>query len=142
MSRVWLSLAGLMLALPLVAIGQEQPVRADPHPGDAVFKRWDADGNGVLSQQEFRRGWDTLRQRAAVTRLRAQFERVDRNDDGAIDDQEYRGLLLVRRAGDQAPPLSRFDGNKDGRLQFDEYVSMVRQMGPVPAGTAGKDSPE
>lgn len=140
MMRTAAWLGTLMLALPLAAAAQSG-VRAEAHPGDAVFAKWDADHNGVLSREEFRKGWDTLRTRAAVTRLRGQFDRVDRNDDGALDQDEFRNLVLVRRAGDKAPPLSRFDANKDGKLQFDEYVVMVRQMGPQPASrpaTGGK----
>lgn len=133
MKRLAACLTGLLLALPLAAMAQKSDVRAETHPADAVFKRWDADGNGVLSREEFRKGWQARNEQLALNRLRSQFDRVDANKDGALDTTEYGNLILVRRAGDKAPPLSRFDANKDGKLQFDEYLVMVRQMAPQPA---------
>ena len=46
----------------------------------------------------------------------------------AIDAAEYGKLLLVERAGNGAPPLSMFDTDKDQRLQFPEYLALVRHM--------------
>jgi hypothetical protein len=38
--------------------------------------------------------------------------------------------MLIKRAGASAPPLSKFDANQDQRLQFGEYVQLVRELGP------------
>ncbi|MDY0023190.1 hypothetical protein, partial [Arenimonas caeni] len=70
-------------------------------------------------------------------RLRTQFDRADANKDQAIDEKEYQGLVLVRRAGANARPLSRYDANKDGKLQFEEYLVMVQDMAPRTAAPAG-----
>lgn len=147
---------GLALALALsVGHAQTQPTaRPAPQAGqgaepatapvEAAFARWDADHDGVLSPGEFRAGWIAqarAARRAAAealqARLRGQFEAVDGNDDEAIDAGEYPRLVLVRRAGKSAPALSLFDGNHDGRLQFAEYLQLVRQLAkPDRAGKA------
>lgn len=124
-----------VLALAIAAPAFAQAAKPQPQPAsneiDALFAAWDADHNGVLSQQEFRGGWNTLRQQAesrVEARLRDQFDKVDGNHDGAIAAGEYGNLLLVRQAGKSAPPLSAFDANHDQRLQFGEYLALVRDM--------------
>ena len=104
-----------------------------------AFKAWDKDGNGNLSLVEFRTGWQQV-QRVAETqaRLRHQFATVDANDNGAIDPAEYGSLLLVKNAGKNAPQMSVFDGNKDGKLAFGEYVKLVQTLAPQEAKDTAK----
>jgi Ca2+-binding EF-hand superfamily protein len=115
---------------------QAAPAAAGPDAMiDAMFKAWDADHNGVLSQAEFRKGWDSIRDRAEAkveTRLREQFDKVDANGNGAVDAGEYGKLLLVQRAGKSAPPLSTFDRNGDQRLDFDEYMTLISRLVATP----------
>lgn len=133
------TLLGLLFAQ---ALAVASPAAAAPEaPADAMFSAWDANKDGALSKEEFRAGWLLLRQRAALARLRAQFDRADANDDQAIDADEYRTLVLVRRAGDAAPPLSRFDASKDGKLQFEEYLAMVQDLARDTAPAAEEGSP-
>ena len=110
---------------------QASPLRAEPSPPqvDATFAAWDRDHNGALSLQEFRDGSRGMRRKAGVRdRLHQQFEAVDADGNDAIDAAEYGKLLLVERAGNGAPPLSMFDTDKDQRLQFPEYLALVRHM--------------
>jgi len=109
-------------------------------PAAEAFKAWDRDGNGSLSLVEFRAGWQQV-QRAAETqaRLRQQFTTVDANKNGAIDPAEYGSLVLVKQAGKNAPQMSVFDGNRDGKLAFAEYVRLVQALAPKDAAKdAGK----
>lgn len=135
-------LLAIVFALaPVLAQAQASPAAApQERPADAMFRAWDANKDGSLSKEEFRAGWAGLRQRAAANaeaRLRVQFDRADANDDQAIDANEYKSLLLVRRAGDAAPPLSRFDASKDGKLQFEEYLVLVQELAPRAAPAEG-----
>lgn len=136
-------LAALLALAPSLAVAQANPAPAPQElPADAMFRAWDSNKDGSLSKEEFRAGWAGLRQRAAAdaeARLRLQFDRADANDDQGIDANEYKSLLLVRRAGDAAPPLSRFDASKDGKLQFPEYLVMVQELAPRPAAPAAAE---
>ena len=137
------------LAVGLVASAgwaQQAPASKPPAAAaaqvNATFSAWDADKNGVLSRSEFEAGWMVLRQAAeAQERLRAQFHKVDSNGNGAIDAGEYPNLLLVKGAGAAALPLSSFDANKDQRLEFGEYVSLVRRMSASKPAAPAKKAP-
>lgn len=107
------------------------PVKAQPNPADATFSAWDVDHGGSLSQQEFRNGWEQARRATEFQgRLRQQFAIVDINKSGAIEPVEYGSLILVKEAGKSAPPFSSFDANKDGKLQFAEYLKLVQTLAP------------
>jgi Ca2+-binding EF-hand superfamily protein len=140
--RAFVLVLALAAAAPAFAQAAKPQPQPQPQPAsneiDALFAAWDADHNRVLSQQEFRGGWNTLRQQAesrVEARLRDQFDKVDGNHDGAIDAGEYGNLLLVRQAGKSAPQLPAFDANHDQRLQFGEYLSLVGSMA-APAARA------
>ena len=104
-----------------------------------AFKAWDKNADGNLSPVEFRAGWQQV-QRVAETqaRLRHHFATVDANDNGAIDPAEYVSLLLVKNAGKNAPQMSVFDANKDGKLAFGEYVKLVQTLAPQEAKDTAK----
>jgi Ca2+-binding EF-hand superfamily protein len=112
------------------------PPQARPaaDPAAEAFKAWDRDRDGNLSLVEFRAGWQQV-QRVAETqaRLRQQFTTVDANKNGAIDPAEYGSLVLVKQAGKNAPQMSVFDGNRDGKLEFGEYVRLVQALAPKDA---------
>jgi hypothetical protein len=113
------------------------PARSADAVIDAQFKAWDADRDGELSQAEFATGMAAFRRRAeaateAAVRLREQFDRIDANRNDGIDAGEYANLQLVRAAGEAAPALSDFDRNRDQRLQFAEYLSLVARLAPAP----------
>lgn len=122
-------------APPKPAAPQARPAAEDP-AGDA-FKAWDKDRDGSLSLVEFRAGWQQVQRAAEVqARLRHQFATVDANKNNAIDPAEYGSLMLVRQAGKNAPQMSVFDANHDGKLGFGEYVKLVQTLAPE----AGKDA--
>jgi len=127
-----------VLSLSFAHAACAQAVAAKPAVGaekagdtqiEAAFAAWDLDRNGVLSRTEFRSGWMALRRAEALqARLRTQFHAVDANKNNAIDASEYGSLLLVKRAGSAAPPLSAFDSNKNQRLEFGEYLELVQRL--------------
>ena len=113
------------------ASGRPANLRAEPVPPqvDKTFERWDTDHDKALSQQEFRNGWRDMRRAVQVREgLQHQFSSVDANGNKAIDANEYGHLLLIQQAGKAAPPLSAYDANKNQRLEFTEYLDLVRRM--------------
>jgi len=147
--------AGLAVATLLVATSAfaQQPAPAarpagapaqQPPGPDAVFNAWDKNKDGALSKQEFSDGWALARDELAVQRLHQEFQRRDANKSGRIEADEYAKLAIVQRAGKSAPALSAFDKNKDGGLDFPEYLDFVRtgmkalQATPAPAPAARK----
>lgn len=133
-SRI-LAFAALALACAQVSAQAQQPARQPaPAPAsqqaDAAFAAWDTDRNRSISQQEFRNGWASMQRRIVAEGLRAQFNQIDANRNGAIDANEYGNLMLIKRAGRSAPALATFDANKDQRLQFQEYAAMVQRLTP------------
>lgn len=107
------------------------PPQARPaaDPAADAFKAWDRDRDGTLSLVEFRAGWQQVQRTAEMqSRLRQQFATVDVNKNNAIDPGEYGSLVLVKQAGKSAPQMSMFDGNRDGKLEFNEYLRLVQTL--------------
>lgn len=119
----------LSIALALLAAAPafaQQPLQGGP---DATFAAWDKDGNGALTKDEFRAGWASTRDELAMRRLHTEFARHDADKSGKLEAGEYAKLALVVRAGKSAPQMSAFDKNKDGGLQFPEYLDFVKVAG-------------
>jgi len=138
-----LAVSGAMLLVgALQAAAQTAPASATPSkavaapdPAGEAFKAWDKDRNASLSLVEFRAGWQQVQRVADVqARLRHQFGTVDVNRNNAIDPAEYGNLVLVKQAGKNAPQMSVFDGNRDGKLAFGEYVKLVQTLSAQQAG--------
>ena len=121
----------LLLAASAPLLAQQAAPAAGGNAVEAIFARWDTDRNGLL----FSKGW--AEQAVAARKsameavqegLQAQFDAIDANDNAAIDADEYDGLVLVQRAGSAAPALAAFDANGDARLQYAEYLQLVRRL--------------
>jgi hypothetical protein len=122
------SIAAQTAAVTGPIVAEQVPARVA-----ATFAAWDVNKDKVLSQQEFVAGWRNLQRAAAVEAgLRRQFSVVDADRSGAIDGKEYGNLLLIKRAGKAAPLLSSFDANRNQRLEFPEYLELVRRMTATP----------
>jgi len=135
--------AGSLLAVQMAA-AQTRPTQTPPRPASTAaqpqvddatrtFRAWDKNGDGQLSVAEFSDGFKRARTAAvAEARLRRQFAAIDANNNRAIDPNEFTNLVLVKNAGRNAPPLSRFDANGNGKLEFGEYVKLVEALAPKP----------
>lgn len=121
-------------------------LRAEPVPPavDAAFRAWDVDHDDSLSLTEFRNGWRRFRRgprQTAAAGLRRQFDRLDANDNSGLDRTEYPDMVLVKRAGELAPPFSEIDRNNDQKLDFAEYTGLVRRLQEVRAKGAPAKRP-
>jgi len=114
--------AGAKQAAP--ANGQA-PERATP---ETVFNAWDKDKNKSLSMEEFKAGWTEIQMRQIVGKLHQNFVAMDANKSGALEQNEFANLEIIKKAGAKAPMLSAYDTDKNGKLEFKEYVEMVSTM--------------
>jgi hypothetical protein len=123
---------GLAVLLPASARVRPQAANVTPSVGvmspAMVFASWDRDSSRTLSPDEFKAGWARMEQAVARRQLQVQFDLHDRNRSGSIDRAEYATLELIRKAGAAAPAHSSFDADKNGALEFDEYVAMVAAL--------------
>ena len=106
------------------AAGQAQQ-KATP---EAVFASWDKDKNKSLSFEEFKGGWTEVQMRQTVAKLHQNFVAMDSNKSGALEQNEFANLELIKKAGAKAPMMSAFDADKNGKLEFKEYVEMIGTM--------------
>jgi collagen type III alpha len=95
--------------------------------GKAFFRRMDRDNDGKLSKDE------------APERMKENFDRIDTNGDGFIDEAEFSRVMqgMARRPGgpgegrsDRPDPkqmLKRLDTNGDGKLSKDELPERMRE---------------
>ena len=102
-----------------------QQARATP---ESVFNAWDKDKNKALSVEEFRAGWTDIQMRQTVGKLHANFVAMDTNKSGALEQNEFANLELIKKAGAKAPMMSAFDADKNGKLEFKEYVELIGSM--------------
>ena len=134
-----LTLSALVVGALFAATAANAQAQAAPQARPAVdettrtFRAWDKNGDSQLSLAEFTEGFQRARRAAEVAAsLRRQFATIDADHSGVIDPTEYPNLMLVKNAGRNAPPLSRFDANGNGKLEFNEYVKLVEALSPRP----------
>ena len=87
---------------------------------------FDADGNGAWSLQEFLRALNDPSSDEEETLL--EFQSWDRDGDGLISEAELNDLLTNIGAVELVPLLEELikeaDGNGDGKIDFDEFISV------------------
>ncbi|BCT91871.1 hypothetical protein LYSHEL_08950 [Lysobacter helvus] len=140
--KTWIVLMAALVAP--VAFAQQQagkpvaaPAAAEQGQGaDAMFAAWDANHDGSISKDEFRAGFVQVRDALTVQRLHAEFERRDANHDGKLQASEYAQMMLVQRAGKNAPPMSAFDKDKNQSLDFPEYLDALKTLAKSQPATA------
>ncbi|MCI4568310.1 hypothetical protein [Lysobacter sp. CFH 32150] len=100
-----------------------------PARTEVLFGALDTNKDKALSLQEFQAGYAGLQRAIALeVRLREQFRTVDADRSGAIEAGEYANLVLVKQAGAAAPGLAAFDANKNQKLEFVEYLTVVHRL--------------
>jgi Ca2+-binding EF-hand superfamily protein len=133
-NRVTASVLCLATALLVANLAQAQSTSAksaaaatpnQPATPDAIFAHWDKDKNKSLSLEEFSAGWKEVQMTASLRKLHANFVAMDANKSGSLEASEYANLELVKKSGSSAPQMSTFDADKNQRLDFKEYVSLV-----------------
>ena len=137
MSKRNILAATAVAALALAFAGTASAQAAGAKPGatpqqqaspEDVFNRWDKDKNKSLSLDEFRAGFGEVAMANAVRKLHQNFTAMDKNKSGALEQDEFANLELIKKAGSKAPMMSAYDADKNGKLEFKEYVSLIETM--------------
>jgi Ca2+-binding EF-hand superfamily protein len=121
--------AGTVLAqaaAPAAAPAAKAPVQSQSP--DEVFTRWDKDKNKSLSLEEFKAGFNEVEKANLLRKLHANFVAMDTNKSNALEANEFANLELIKKAGAKAPMMSAFDTDKNGKLDFKEYVGLIGTM--------------
>ena len=124
--------------MEVIAKQELEPSADKPPTPEDVIKRFDGDGDGKISKEEFPNA--------------EMFDRLDRDGDGFLTKEEIPGQLLRRMAGQQrrspflSPPLIRFSKEKVvvllGNTVYKLSKSDLTLEGAVqlePEGTIGKE---
>jgi len=130
--------AGLAAAVAATLTGNAMAQAAGAKPAGAgeqkaatpemIFNAWDKDKNKSLSAEEFKAGWTEIQMRQVIAKLHQQFVQMDNNKSGALEQNEFSNLEVIKKAGAKAPMMSAFDTDKNGKLEFKEYVEMISTM--------------
>lgn len=83
-----------------------------------LLRRYDADGDGVLSDAE-KAVAKADRQAAADQRIDAFFDKADKNSDGKLDRQE------LKKVGPRARMIAKADADKDGFITKAELKAHI-----------------
>ena len=107
-----------------------KPAAAKPRMAtpDETFAQWDQDKNKSLSLEEFKAGFQMGQAQVAVRKLHGNFVAMDKNKSNFIEQDEYANLEIIKKAGAKAPVLATFDVDKNGKLDFKEYVKLIETM--------------
>lgn len=78
-----------------------QIIRTSPFSFEEIFKRMDSDGNGVISQVEFRNAIKQLKLGLKSTEIDQLMSRIDTNNDGKIDWKEFMAKFKQKDIDDR-----------------------------------------
>jgi Ca2+-binding EF-hand superfamily protein len=134
MATVWMVPTGIVLSAE-----KRSPFARGAEVPEEIRKLLDADGDGVVTDEETRHAAAELERQARVKsdRAKAIIEAFDNNRDGAIDGNEAaEAAARARIAADGighvvAEIFSQIDKNADGFVSQIEFALVVKQMGAL-----------
>lgn len=119
-----------------------------------VFATFDKNGDGLISQQEMRESFDTLRLCMSDEELLYTIRTVDVNGDGSVDFDEFVTLYqsmnckgpqedeanrdLTDEEADLVEAFGVFDQNGDGLITVEELQSVLKSLGLKEGRTIGE----
>jgi Ca2+-binding EF-hand superfamily protein len=135
---------------------------------EQIFADMDQDGNGEVTQKEFRNGMRQLGIGLTSKEIDKIMQRIDENGDGVIDYQEFFAILganlgfdrkMVERANNKLADLKEkmqkymtshgdayrtFDASQVGKMSFTDFNLLVTEIArvsntPAPAYAVIKD---
>ena len=142
-------------------------IRASPYSIEDIFKEMDSDNSGTLSLLEFRNAMRKLNIGLSAKDIDGLLARIDTNNDGQIDWQEFQKQFKSSETENQIKSscqarlnslrmhmgsfmlsardaFSQFDPEHSGKLSFNSFTALVQRLcelarEPVPAFPVIKD---
>lgn len=122
------TLAGTAVAQTVA--GNKAAAESQPATPEQIFAHWDKDKSSSLSLEEFRAGWQEIQVGNLLRKLHNNFVAMDANKSGSLEQSEFSSLEMVKKAK-STPQMSTYDTDKNQKLDFKEYVGMVKAMAPA-----------
>ncbi|CAH1244824.1 TNNC2 [Branchiostoma lanceolatum] len=131
---------GTISSSELKAVVKEFGLPPCEHLVEQIIKDCDTNGNGTLELDEFNVVIQVLQQvKAAMAdpatmeaEMKQMFQEFDKNGDGFLTKEEMQTALTkvhsINMTGDACEKiLNVADKNKDGKLDYNEFVNMILQ---------------
>ena len=148
----------LLAGSVITASAQDGERRPGPPRGDRqlppeLIKKFDADGDGKLNEEERKTAMEAMRERAEKHR-KEMLAKYDTDGDGKLSESEREALRTDMKAR-HAELLEKYDADGDGKLSPEERKAAIdageqlppmrphgpRPHKPRPGGPRGGDAP-
>lgn len=137
--RRWAHLCRGLLAFSVFACASTFQVNAfTPGDIDTMFRRFDRDGNGAISQEEFslykvdaifNRGEGGSQQADRVVAVRFEDTKINRATFSALDQDGNDTLSASEVIGSPLLQFDAIDANGDGVITRDELARLLQRIG-------------
>ncbi|EOD33055.1 hypothetical protein EMIHUDRAFT_467857 [Emiliania huxleyi CCMP1516] len=137
-----LELRDIMQKPGYAGIGEESSILASVEKLNALLNEADVDGSGNLDLEEFIAATVHTSKLYKEEKLRDTFDKFDVDGSGFLSREEIKAALNERglnEAGLQGI-FEEVDTNNDGKVDYDEFCSLMRAGDPVCSGTGMRSS--
>ncbi|KAL0728239.1 hypothetical protein Bca4012_024332 [Brassica carinata] len=113
----------------------KQGTRLSEYEVQQLMEAADADGNGTIDYEEFIAATMHINKLDREEHLYSAFQHFDKDNSGYITMEELEQALRefgMNDGRDIKEIISEVDGDNDGRINYDEFVAMMRKGNPDP----------
>ncbi|XP_062014964.1 calcium-dependent protein kinase 34 [Rosa rugosa] len=113
----------------------KQGTKLSEHEAKQLMEAADADGNGTIDYDEFITATMHLNRMDREEHLYTAFQHFDKDSSGFITTEELESALReygMHDGRDIREIIAEVDSDNDGRINYDEFVAMMRKGNPEP----------